>query len=805
MNIKKILSLILSILILTTLLTPSILATDKAGYSESAPVSFGNFVVDKTYLQAEINRGDYITQNDTFTDESMEEYRTAYAYAVLVLHYGQIQSEIDEAQAGLEAAIDNLIPVTTIPDGIYISGDTDLDKRVTVKDATIIQKYIVNLVEISDEYFFIMDVNCDDKVNIKDVTEIQKYVASLPTSGKIGFEVVPDEETRPDTSEESTYQTDETDRTESTTAAVVTEPTTVTDATDPDVTISTDPEESTFLDPEKGEIRFKLLEEGRIMSYGNGSGDSELYLATSVESAKAALSRVDVDLLSGTYLKPTLSAEHDDEYFESKALIVSLNCVGGSGCTQSIDSITVCDGIITVHRTIQRPYIYPADMNYQYVLLEVNKEDIEGITDIREQVTYCYVGDDPYFTEPTTVPATDESVTIYFSNSGFWSDVRIHFWGGASSTEWPGKEMEFVERNVYGEDVYKYTIPANTVGVVFNSAIDKTQTVDVVTTFKNNLGVYAVALESGKWTVGYYEYIYLPPTSAVDEELIDAINRLYDWIVLAENSAPDGDNFTDESRNTLWNEINEAYALLEKENVTVEEIEAQIQALKDAINGLEKPDIDTEELWEVIERSIAISDNCTFTDESYDAFSTAYTYAYIAGLYGQTQDEVDNAKANLETAIKGLVPIDFSGGRAIDFNKAEEGRIMSYSNGSCDSELYLATSVESAKAALSRVDVDELDSFYLNPTLSAKYDDEYFEENALVIFLSCVGGSCCEQDVFSLTAEDNTLVINRMLTEPALQLCDMNYQYVLMEISKADISSVTELRIYNVYNYLDEY
>lgn len=58
-------------------------------------------------------------------------------------------------------------------------GDVDSDSEVTVKDATLVQKYIAKLCELSksDEYW--ADVDDDSDVTIKDATMIQKYVADI--------------------------------------------------------------------------------------------------------------------------------------------------------------------------------------------------------------------------------------------------------------------------------------------------------------------------------------------------------------------------------------------------------------------------------------------------------------------------------------------------------------------------------------------------------------------------------------------------------------------------------------------------
>ena len=58
-------------------------------------------------------------------------------------------------------------------------GDVDLDGRISVKDATLIQKYAASLESLSVSQLVIADVDISDNVNVKDATMIQKYVAGI--------------------------------------------------------------------------------------------------------------------------------------------------------------------------------------------------------------------------------------------------------------------------------------------------------------------------------------------------------------------------------------------------------------------------------------------------------------------------------------------------------------------------------------------------------------------------------------------------------------------------------------------------
>ncbi len=68
-------------------------------------------------------------------------------------------------------------------------GDANVDGKVNVKDATLIQKYAASLESLSGKQMSLADVNADTKVNVKDATAIQKYTAGIKTGLPICEEV----------------------------------------------------------------------------------------------------------------------------------------------------------------------------------------------------------------------------------------------------------------------------------------------------------------------------------------------------------------------------------------------------------------------------------------------------------------------------------------------------------------------------------------------------------------------------------------------------------------------------------------
>ena len=61
----------------------------------------------------------------------------------------------------------------------FLIGDINQDGNVDIKDATLIQMYLVNFVVLSDEQKYVADVDGDGDINIIDATEIQRYIVQI--------------------------------------------------------------------------------------------------------------------------------------------------------------------------------------------------------------------------------------------------------------------------------------------------------------------------------------------------------------------------------------------------------------------------------------------------------------------------------------------------------------------------------------------------------------------------------------------------------------------------------------------------
>lgn len=72
----------------------------------------------------------------------------------------------------------------------YLIGDVNVDYKINIKDATLVQKYIADLKDLSDLQLVLADANSDTKVDIKDATSIQKAIAGFKSDFTIGDKIL---------------------------------------------------------------------------------------------------------------------------------------------------------------------------------------------------------------------------------------------------------------------------------------------------------------------------------------------------------------------------------------------------------------------------------------------------------------------------------------------------------------------------------------------------------------------------------------------------------------------------------------
>ena len=119
-------------------------------------------------------------------------------YQSAVEEYGSEEEFLKRIPLGKDfVKVDNLpIKAYLVPaadESSYIRGDADGDGKVTITDATMIQKYIAEYEMPENFQPEACDINGDDRITISDVTEIQRYLAGFDNIYHIGEIVKYDE------------------------------------------------------------------------------------------------------------------------------------------------------------------------------------------------------------------------------------------------------------------------------------------------------------------------------------------------------------------------------------------------------------------------------------------------------------------------------------------------------------------------------------------------------------------------------------------------------------------------------------
>lgn len=77
-----------------------------------------------------------------------------------------------------------LIPARTVTE--YLCGDVDLDDKISVLDATTVQRYKCSMIRLSEKALMAADVDSDEKITILDATWIQRRLADMKAPEIIG-------------------------------------------------------------------------------------------------------------------------------------------------------------------------------------------------------------------------------------------------------------------------------------------------------------------------------------------------------------------------------------------------------------------------------------------------------------------------------------------------------------------------------------------------------------------------------------------------------------------------------------------
>lgn len=164
---------------------------------------FSNYFNENGTITSKLSDGSYRDFDYTYEDfgvgsDRVHKYASSCAYAT---SGAAITSFVPDKDGYAEIYISRHIGVKTcvmthtyciLKDGIRCDkgmmdlrlnglscGDTDLNGHISVADATLVQKYIVNIDSLDELRLFNADVNRDGDTSVVDATLIQKYVVGL--------------------------------------------------------------------------------------------------------------------------------------------------------------------------------------------------------------------------------------------------------------------------------------------------------------------------------------------------------------------------------------------------------------------------------------------------------------------------------------------------------------------------------------------------------------------------------------------------------------------------------------------------
>ena len=145
-----------------------------------------------------------------------------------------------------------------------------------------------------------------------------------------------------------------------------------------------------------------------------------------------------------------------------------------------------------------------------YYIESVSDSSVKyGPYTVKENGKYTiYFSEDYLWNNNSNVYIASNMRRIYFSDSKGWTDtIYAYVWGTGGNNGWPGVEMNYLENNEMGEEVYYIDLDLELYqNIIFSHGTNKvvvTQTVDIVLSDSVN-GYYVTNKIDGKYEVGTY-------------------------------------------------------------------------------------------------------------------------------------------------------------------------------------------------------------------------------------------------------------------------------------------------------------
>ncbi|MBE6738320.1 MAG: hypothetical protein E7566_06690 [Ruminococcaceae bacterium] len=345
-----------------------------------------------------------------YTDESYEVYITAKVNAGMA--HLNAYDDIYTTEELLMLADELLKAYENLESLIF--GDSNGDRKVNIKDVTEIQKHLAGIVTLSEKRLLSVDINRDGQININDATEIQKFLAGIIknryiyynlyivdlriellalieqgqelTVGKTLTAESFNTYMRAESNALSAYNCESWDE-----ASIVEEAIEELKIAIEAIEYKSDKPQNPETPDGKRYIDIKGFDEYRVGMY-NHDWEPVSFIPKNAQELQEIFSKVDTEYMS----RVELPTRYDDSYFEDNALIVTFFIIGGSGSSQNFGSLTVEGDTLTIKRYVTQPTSGPCDMDYRLTLFEVEREDVEGVTQFVNDVEYSYTRDDIY-------------------------------------------------------------------------------------------------------------------------------------------------------------------------------------------------------------------------------------------------------------------------------------------------------------------------------------------------------------------------------------------------------------------------
>ena len=163
--------------------------TDKAVISTSidhgVAAYFGTgtyHTVLEIYAPKDVTEGAYIKRFSQYPYE--QEILLDCKQSYKVLDAGVRIKSVTDFSGNTEEMLERYIKLIIVddedaPEVKYQKGDVNLDGKVDIKDATLVQKYLAKLCDFTELQCSLADFNEDSIINIFDVTAINKYIAKI--------------------------------------------------------------------------------------------------------------------------------------------------------------------------------------------------------------------------------------------------------------------------------------------------------------------------------------------------------------------------------------------------------------------------------------------------------------------------------------------------------------------------------------------------------------------------------------------------------------------------------------------------